>query len=81
MSFRESAVKGVEFRIANASAGYQAQHESWRSQRIADGWVYSEVKDVELKTHPCLVDWQDLPRYQQLKDRLFCGIVDALYID
>lgn len=79
-AIRNSAIREVEFRIANTNGGYSAQHESWLQDKIAAGWVYGEVKDAELKTHPCMVDWQDLPLYQQVKDRLFCSIVDALHI-
>jgi hypothetical protein len=32
------------------------------------------VKDPEAKTHPCLVPYDDLPEYQQLKDRVFLAI-------
>lgn len=77
---RDSAIQGVKFRIANNHGGYQAQHEAWRSHRTEDGWVYGAVKDAKLKTHPCLVPWSDLPLQQQVKDRLFCAIVDALYV-
>jgi hypothetical protein len=45
---------------------------------IKDGWVYGEVKDAEKKTHPCLVPFDQLPLFQQKKDKLFCAIVDAL---
>lgn len=50
------------------------------AEKIADGWVYGEEKNLELKTHHCLVPWNDLPLAQQLKDRLFCSIVDALHV-
>jgi hypothetical protein len=36
------------------------------------------VKDAELKTHPCLVPFEELPKFQQQKDRLFRAIVKAL---
>lgn len=75
---RDSAIKGVKFRLENPEAGPDAQHNAWSADKIADGWVYGEVKDVEKKTHPCLVPFDQLPLFQQKKDRLFSAIVDAL---
>lgn len=75
---RQSAMKGVAFRINNPDAGHDAQHNSWMKEKTDDGWVYGEVKDAEAKTHPCIVPFESLPKFQQQKDALFCAIVDAL---
>jgi hypothetical protein len=75
---RESAIKGVEFKLANPKAGKDAQHNAWMEDKINDGWVFGEVKDAKKKTHPCLVPFELLPDFQQKKDALFCAIVDAL---
>lgn len=75
---RESAVKGVNFRIDNPDAPASAQHDAWSADKVADGWIYGEAKDAEKKTHPCLVPFEQLPEFQQKKDKLFQAIVDAL---
>lgn len=75
---RESAVKGVEFKLNNPNAGHDAQHNSWMKEKIDAGWVYGEVKDAEAKTHPCIVPFEQLPLFQQKKDILFCAIVESL---
>jgi len=75
---RDSAIKGVQFRIDNPDAGHDAQHNSWMKEKVDDGWVYGEVKDAEAKTHPCIVTFEELPGFQRKKDALFCAIVDAL---
>ncbi len=75
---RESAVKGVEFRLANPEAPQSAQHEAWMADKVKDGWVYGEVKDAEAKTHPCIVAYEDLPELHKKKDALFQAIVDSL---
>jgi hypothetical protein len=75
---RESAVKGVEFRLNNPDAGDDSQHNAWMADKIKDGWTYGIVKDAASKTHPCLVPFDQLPEHQQKKDKLFCAIVDAL---
>jgi hypothetical protein len=75
---QQSAIDGVEFRLANPDAPASAMHDNWSKQKIADGWVYGEVKDSDKKTHPCLVPFKELPLFQQKKDKLFSAIVDAL---
>lgn len=75
---RESAIKGVQFRIDNPDAGHDSQHNAWMQDKVENGWVYGEVKDAEKKTHPCIVSFDQLPKFQQQKDALFCAIVDAL---
>lgn len=75
---QESAIKGVEFRLNNPDAAEDAQHEAWRQDKVEQGWVHGEVKDAEKKIHPCLVPFNELPEFQQKKDKLFCAIVDAL---
>jgi hypothetical protein len=75
---RQSAIKGVEFRLANPSAGEDTQHNAWMDDKLKDGWMYGETKDPEAKTHPCIIPFNQLPIFQQKKDALFCAIVDAL---
>jgi hypothetical protein len=75
---RDSAIKGVEYKLANPTAAPWDQHNAWCDDKIAGGWKYGPVKDADAKTHPCLVAYAELPREQQAKDHLFCGIVDAM---
>lgn len=75
---RESAVKGVEFRLGNPDAPISAQHEQWMSEKLQAGWKYGEVKDAEEKTHPCLVPFAVLPPEQRAKDWVFAAVVWAL---
>ncbi len=75
---RDSAIKGVEFRLNNPEAGKDTQHNAWVADKVNDGWIFGEVKDAEKKTHPCIVPFEQLPEFQQKKDALFCAIVDSL---
>ena len=74
----ESAIKGVQFCLENPDAGPDANHKSWYDQKLQDGWKYGPVKNANLKEHPCMVDYKDLPAEQQAKDALFKAIVGAL---
>jgi len=74
---KESAMMGVELHANDHDAGPQASHESWMAQKVADGWVYGEVKDPDKKEHPCIVAFSELPPEQQAKDFIFRGVVLA----
>jgi len=75
---KESAIKGVHFHLANPEAGPAASHESWMEQKLFDGWKYGDTKDAEAKTHPCIVEFEELPMEQQAKDYLFKQVVHSL---
>lgn len=75
---RSSAVKGVEFHLANPAAGPEASHESWLAEKEADGWVFGETKDPAKKEHPCMVPFAALPVEQQAKDTLFRQTIHTL---
>jgi hypothetical protein len=75
---RDSAVKGVEYALANPDAPASAQHDAWLADKQRDGWVYGAVKDPATKQHPCMVPYMDLPIEQRLKDSLFKAVVRGL---
>lgn len=74
----ESAIKGVQFCLDNPDAPPSSNHESWRTQKEFDGWIYGPVKDAVKKTHPCMVPYEMLPDGQKAKDHLFKNIVAAM---
>ncbi len=37
-------------------------HDAWAQACISQGWTYGEQRNDELKTHPCLVPYEELPR-------------------
>lgn len=75
---RDSAIQGVKFALVNPDAPDSAQHDAWCSDKIADGWVFGEIKDADKKTHPCLVPHGELPEFQQTKDSVFKAICNGL---
>lgn len=75
---QKSAIAGVEMHLANPDATPEQSHESWLAQKVADGWVYGEVKDAEKKEHPCCRPYDELPAEQKSKDYLFRSVVHML---
>lgn len=79
---RDSAIKGVAFRISAKLKGEtpsaSAQHNAWLADKLADGWKYGPMKDASKKEHPCFVPYEQLSLEQRMKDYLFAAIVDCL---
>lgn len=45
-------------------------HEIWAETHIQQGWKYGEQRSNELKTHPCLVPYEELPEEEKEYDRI-----------
>ena len=71
-----SAVDGVLQALSGISP--RELHNAWCTSKEADGWVFGLVKDAEAKTHPCLVDYDQLDDGQKMKDLVFAAIVTAM---
>lgn len=74
---RVSARMGVDLHMMG-DFGPEASHISWMKQKLDDGWKCGSVKNPELKEHPCLVPFNELPVEQQAKDYIFRAVVHAL---
>lgn len=44
-------------------------HEVWAENRIQQGWTYGEKRNDKLKTHPCLIPYEELPEEEKEYDR------------
>jgi hypothetical protein len=75
---KDSAILGVKLHAENPQSSAAASHESWMAQKVFDGWVYGDIKDPENKKHPCIMNFENLPKIQQYKDYLFRAIVHGL---
>lgn len=40
-------------------------HEVWAATRISQGWKYGKERNDELKTHPCLIPYEELPEEEK----------------
>jgi ryanodine receptor 2 len=45
-------------------------HDMWALERQSQGWTYGKQRNDELKTHPCLVPYEDLPESEKEYDLL-----------
>lgn len=75
---KDSAIKGVEYHLADPASTPADSHKSWLTEKERDGWKFGPVKDPEKKEHPCFVPYEQLPKEQQAKDYVFLGVVRAL---
>ena len=44
-------------------------HEVWAQSRMKEGWIYGEERNDVLKTHPCLIPYEELPEVEKAYDR------------
>lgn len=44
-------------------------HEVWAQSRMEQGWTYGEERNDELKHHPCLIPYEELPEVEKDYDR------------
>lgn len=56
----------------------QQLHENWFDMKQAEGWKYGAEKNAATLEHPCMLAFDELPEFQQAKDKLFFAIVQAL---
>ena len=47
----------------------EAVHNEWADERRRNGWIYGIKRDDELKTHPCLVPYDELSDDEREYDR------------
>ena len=44
-------------------------HEVWAQNRMNEGWVYGNERSDTLRTHPCLIPYDELPEIEKEYDR------------
>lgn len=44
-------------------------HEVWAQSRMEQGWTYGPERNDQLKHHPCLVPYEQLPEVEKAYDR------------
>ena len=75
---QDAAQDNVAFHLRHPDAGPEASHQSWMAKKLADGWQLGPVKRPDLKQHPALLPFEQLPAEERVKDHLFRAVVQAL---
>ena len=44
-------------------------HDVWAQSRMEQGWTYGPERNDQLKHHPCLVAYEELPEVEKAYDR------------
>lgn len=73
---KASAIAGVKYYLENRCTP-EEQHAEWKRFKAEQGYVYGEVKDDVAKTHPCMVEYSELPVQQRVKDVIFQHTIDG----
>jgi len=76
-----STMAGVRYALDSpGEVSPQRIHEEWMVDKMVKGWQYGLEEKIEgdIHYHPCMLNWEDLPPEQKLKDILFLAIVNAL---
>jgi len=76
---KDSIINGVQFHLDNRDAPLWDAHNSWLKEKMKNGWVYGEIKDLDKKTHPCIVPYKNLPISERYKIALFRAIVHSYF--
>lgn len=53
----------------------RAVHAAWMDAKLADGWTYGSKRNDELKQHPCLVPYDELPEREKAYDYITANAV------
>jgi hypothetical protein len=54
----------------------QEAHASWVQKYLEMGWKYGEEYDPKRKTHPDLVEYDELDPKEKIKDMVFLSLVE-----
>jgi hypothetical protein len=54
----------------------EEHHELWMYLKLSDGWKLGDF-DAENKTHPCLIQFNDLPPSEICKDMIWQNLIET----
>lgn len=64
----ESLKEGSAFLLENPNFTGEENHNFWMKIKEMQGYTYGEVIDVENKTHPSIIPYEDLSEVEKRKD-------------
>jgi hypothetical protein len=53
-------IKQVEYLIENPNTSLESLHNNWLVPKLFDNWTYADTKDLDNKTHPHIVMYDEL---------------------
>lgn len=75
---KKSVKSGVRAILDNPGLTPAQSHKAWVDYKLAEGWKYGPVKNVETKEHPNLRPYGALSDDERYKDVIFGCVVRAL---
>ena len=66
----KSLMKGTEYVLNNPSTTAEENHNIWMEAKKTQGYTYGEVLDVEKKTHPSMIPFENLSDVEKRKDEM-----------
>ncbi len=75
---RDTVMNGARVIKEGKVTGPEESHENWVIVKENEGWTHRDEKNSIMKTHPCMLPFNELPEEQQMKDHLFFAIVMTL---
>lgn len=75
---REALTAAVMWRVEHPEATPEQMHSDWMVKKMQSGWAYGPELNEDLKQHPSMIAYKDLPDGQRANDELFAAIVNAL---
>ena len=75
-ALKDSARNGVEGIVKGHTPAQS--HENWMAFKASQGWRYGAEENAELKTHPNMVAYEQLPPSQRIKDTIFFSVVRGI---
>lgn len=67
-----------DFTVDEVETMARLEHERWVADRVADGWRIGPLRDLEAKTHPSLVPWDELDNDDRARDREAVAAIPTL---
>ena len=66
----KSLITGTKYVLENPATTAKENHNLWMEEKMNQGYTYGDVLDVEKKTHPSMIPFEDLSDVEKRKDEM-----------
>lgn len=66
----KSLITGTKYVLENPATTAEENHNIWMEAKRNQGYTYGDVLDVEKKTHPSMIPFEDLSDVEKRKDEM-----------